>query len=219
MLFALRQPAILLGLVLGFAASMVVLTAVQARIVGIKRGLADSVHPRTWIDPYSGVAALLGGLGWAPRPEVRRGFGRSQQRTLWLLALAAVLVPAVFAAAGIAGFLADGGTTAELSHIDSSDVIFGTLHGPHVLQMCLGFAVECIALSVASIVPIPPLATGVAVWTQFPKSPGARQAAYRVLEEQWGVGILMFLMLPIFNLTSLLVVILAPLFDDILHAI
>jgi hypothetical protein len=220
MLFALRQPSTLLGLVLGFAVSMIVLTAVQARIAGIKRGFTDSLHPRTWIDPYSGVAALLGGFGWAPRPEVRRGFGRSQQRTLWALAAAAIVVPLVFAAAGLAAYLANGGSRGFLKAVGSVDFIRGSYPAPsHVSGILLGFSIECIALSIASIVPIPPLATGVAVWTQFPKSPGARQSAYRVLEEQWGIGILMLLMLPIFNLASLLVVILGPLFDDILHAI
>lgn len=198
---------------------MIALTAVQARIAGTKRGLAATFHPRAWIDPYAGVAALLGGFGWAPRPEVRRGFGRPVQRTLWWLAVSAVVVPLVFAAAGLAGYFADGGSAQALKSVDSSAFIFGTQQAPHVIEICLGFAIECIALSIVSIVPLPPLSTGVAVWTQFPKSPGARQTAYHLLEEQWGIGILMLLALPIINLTSLLIVILAPLFDDIVHAL
>jgi hypothetical protein len=221
-LFALRQPATLLGLLLGFAASMIALTAVQARIAGIKRGAAATFHPRTWIDPYSGVAALLGGIGWAPRPEVRRGFGRDPRRVLWILAVAAVVVPAILAAVGFAAFFAANGPKAALKVIGSSDVIFGgSIVGLLTTgqQVALGFAVECVAIAVLSVVPIPPLATGVAVWTQFPKTPGARRTAYHLLEEQWGIGILMVLMLPIINLTSILVVILSPLFDDILRAV
>lgn len=221
MLFALRQPATLLGLVLGFVASMIAVAGVQGYLAGNKRGLRELFAVRTWLDPYAGVAALLGGAGWAPRPEIRRGFGRDPRRTVWALAVIAIVVPAALAAGGLAGYLAVGGTHAGLLLLGSPSVLYGTQFITHSVtqRILLGFGVECLLTAVLSVVPIPPLATGVAVWTQFPRTAGARRSAYHLLEEQYGIGIVLVLMLPLINSQALLVAILGPVLDDILHAI
>ena len=100
MVYALRQPAVLLGMVLGFLLGVVLRAVVQdaaasglrrrrLRTVGASRGRGWSPR-RGWgayLDPYGTVAVALSGVGWGKRPEPR-GRGRSD---LWNL-VAALLV-------------------------------------------------------------------------------------------------------------------------------
>jgi hypothetical protein len=228
-LFALRQPATLLGLVLGFAAASVALTAVQSALTRSPRGRRQYFQPVGWIDPYGAVAALLAGVGWVPRPEIRRGFGTSTRRTAWLVAVAAVVVPAALAAAGLAGYLAAGGSRPLLALLGSFGVTEGSvtvLHGSQPIadsvaqRVCLGFGMECLAMGLLSVVPVPPLATGVAVWSQFPRTPGSRRLAYRLLEEQWGIAvILVFVLIPLVGQEPALLALVGTLCDDILRAL
>ncbi len=229
MLFALRQPAVLVGLVLGFAATSIAVTLVQGLLSGPKRGLRQRTQPRFWLDPYGAVAALLAGVGWAPRPEIRRGFGSSTRRTAWLMAVVALVVPAALAAAGLAAYLGAGGTRFALSVLGSLSVDSGSvtvLHGSqHIAsafgqKVALGFAMECLAMGLLSVVPIPPLATGVAVWSQFPRTPGSRRLAYHLLEEQWGIAvILVFTLIPLVGQEPALLALIGTVADDILRAI
>lgn len=229
MLFALRQPATLLGLLLGFAAAAFALAVTQGLVAGTTRSLRQAAQTRNWIDPYGAVAALLAGVGWAARPEIQRRFGRDPRRTAWLLAVIAVVVPAVLAAAGFAGYLAAGGNRSLLSILGSFGVTSGSvtvLHGSQPIahsfaeRVTLGFAMECLAMSLLSIVPIPPLATGVAVWSQFPRTPGSRRIAYHLLEEQWGIAvILVFTLIPLVGEEPALLALIGTICDDILRAL
>jgi hypothetical protein len=160
-------------------------------------------HPRAWLDPYSAVAAVLAGIGWAPRPQVRRGFGRSQNRQLIVVAVVYFAVPAVLGAAAIAAYVADVGRDV-LPVIDSLTILHLPKFGEHYVQaiapgfldkVALGFGIESLAIALLSLVPIPPLPTGVAAWTTLPRKPGARQMAYRLLEEHWGIAALLILIL------------------------
>jgi hypothetical protein len=228
-LFALRQPATLLGLLLGFAASSIAVTAAQRLATGSQRGPGRAIQPRIWLDPYGAVAALLAGVGWAPRPEIRRGFGRPAIRTAWVVALVAVVVPGVLAAAGFAGYLAAGGTRTLLGLLGSLGVTSGSvtvLHGSQPIataadqRIALGFAAECLAMGLLAVVPIPPLPTGVAVWSQFPRTPGSRRLAYRLLEEQWGIAVILVLtLIPLVGEEPALLALIGTVGDDILRAI
>lgn len=160
-------------------------------------------HPRSWLDPYSAVAAVLAGVGWAPRAEVRRGFGRSLHRRLWTVAAICVVVPAALGAAGIAVYAALAGR-GGLAVMDSLVVLHMPAHGDLFVRLvapttaekvALGFGLENLAIAVLNLVPLPPLPTGVAAWTQLPRTAGARRLAYHLLEEQWGVGLLLVLIL------------------------
>jgi hypothetical protein len=202
-LFALRQPATLLGLVLGFVVSLIALSGATRLLDRNSRFPAPFWHPRSWLDPYSVVAAVLAGAGWAPRPEIRRGFGRSQNRQLWKVAVVTFVVPAALGAGGIALYVAAVGHDL-LPALSSILILRMPDHGELVVQLfaptfaakvALGFGVECLAIAILSLIPIPPLATGVAGWTALPKKPGARQLAYRLLDEHWGVAALLILIL------------------------
>jgi hypothetical protein len=202
-LFALRQPATLLGLVLGFAVGMVALSGATRLLERNSRFSAPFWHPRAWLDPYSAVAAVLAGTGWAPRPEVRRGFGRAQQRQLWTVAVISVVVPAALGAAGIAAYAVSAGRgglkvmdSLVVLHMPTNGNLFVQLVAPTTLQkVALGFGIENLAIALLSLVPIPPLPTGVALWTALPRTPAARRLAYHLLEEHWGVGALLVLIL------------------------
>jgi hypothetical protein len=211
---------VLLGLVLGFAVSMIALSAATRLLDRNSRYSAPFWHPKSWLDPYSGVAALLAGVGWAPRPEIRRGFGRSQSQQLWLFALVSAVVPAVLGAAGIAAYVAMVSIDA-LPFVDS----FSVLHGIQVVaittgqKIALGFGIESLAIAILSLMPIPPLPTGVAAWSTFPKSPGSRQLAFRMLEEHWGIAaILVLFLIPLGGDGPLLLVLVTTISDALIHA-
>ncbi|MGN6474184.1 MAG: hypothetical protein ACTHK4_11135 [Mycobacteriales bacterium] len=178
-------------------------------------------HPRAWLDPYSAVAVVLAGTGWAPRPEVRRGFGRSQNRQLWTLAAVSVVVPAALGAAGIALYAASAGRVA-LPYVDSLSVLHGSQGVAFSFgqKVALGFGIENLAIAILNLVPIPPLPAGVAAWTALPRTPGSRRLAYRLLEEHWGIGaVLVLILLPLGGgyQTPLLALITA-IADAIVHA-
>jgi len=184
---------------------------------------------RLWLDPYGAVAALLAGVGWGARPQIQRRFGRDPRRTAWLLALVAVVVPAALAAVGFAGYLAAGGSRTLLSLLGSAPFASGSvtvLHGSQGIatsfaqRVALGFALECLAMSLLSVVPIPPLATGVAVWSQFPRTPGSRRLAYHLLEEQWGIAVILVLtLIPLVGQEPALLALVGTISDDILRAL
>jgi hypothetical protein len=218
MLFALRQPATLLGLVLGFAVGCFLRAALQQAIIGGLRSTRRLRDTRLWVDPYGVVGALLGGMGWSTRPEV----SRFRARQVWLMVVAAVVVHGVLTAAGLAGYLAAGGTRLFFPFISSIDVIHGTqLFLPNVAQqVCLGFGIENLACGLLALVPIPPLELGVALWSTLPKSTSARRMAYRVLEEQWGVAIILVLMLlPLAGQQPLLLKLIGDIADRVVHAL
>jgi hypothetical protein len=222
-LYALRQPAVLLGLLLGFAAGMIALSAATRALNRNSRYPAPFWHPKSWLDPYSAVAALLAGVGWAPRAEVRRGFGKSQHRQLWTVAAVSFAVPAILGAVGVALYASAAGRT-WFAVFQSMWVIHGEDPMPLVAptfaeKVAIGFGIENLAIAILSVVPIPPLPTGVAVWTVLPRTAGARQTAYRLLEEHWGIAALIVLFLiPLGRQGPLLLVVVTDIVDAILHA-
>jgi hypothetical protein len=223
-LFALRQPATLLGLVLGYAVGLIALTAVVRRFErATQRGLRGARpfwHPHTWADPYAGVAAALAGVGWAPRAEIRRGFGSSERRRLWTVAVLSVLVPGLLAAAGFAAYAAS--TSSDLlAYFSTIPVLHGTqfLADTTLRRVELGFGTENLALAALSVIPIPPLATGVALWSTAPRSPGTRRLAAHLLEEQWGIGaVLVLLVVPLAGEQPALLQLVASIGDAIIRA-
>lgn len=202
MIYALGQPSILLGLLVGFLVGVPLRAALQrlvSRPGGLRRRgrLAAVGHRRTrlgwpgYLDPYGAVAALLSGVGWGPRIEARR-----TPFTDLLMLLSALAVHAALTALGLAGFVAAGGELAQLTGLDVSTVLHGSVHtGVFLRDLTLGFAMINMACGVLALVPIPPLELGVILWSRLPRSPQARRVAYHVLEEQWGVAVILVLLL------------------------
>jgi hypothetical protein len=205
-LFALRHPAVLLGLVLGFAVGVVLRAALQQRLAAGGGGLrgrrlrrVGAGRPRqpwtTYLDPYGTVAAVVAGVGWGARVPHRTTRGL---RALTPVAVA-VAVHAVLAVAGFAAYRAASGPLVLGHGVSLSDV----LHGGYALggtaaQVAVGFAGENLACGLLALVPIPPLELGVLLWSRLPTTPGARRFAYHLLEEAWGVlVVLVGLLLPL----------------------
>ncbi len=223
MLFALRQPAVLLGLALGFALGCFLRSTAQRAFVGgsrsTRRGrLQLAKAPQSWLDPFGTVAALLAGIGWSPRPVLSRG----KPRQLWAMVAIAVVVHGLLAAAGFAGYLGAGGVRQVFPFIST----IGVLHGSQIVtnnfiqRVSLGFAIENLGCGLLALVPIPPLELGVALWSTLPRSPGVRRLAYRVLEEQWGIVVLLVLLLvPLAGEQPTLLQIVGSVADRIIHAL
>jgi len=200
-LYALRHPAILLGLVIGFLLGVVLRAALQQRVVtGRKLRVAGASRApaRPWtsyLDPYGTVAAVISGAGWGARvpPRSMRG-----ARALGPLAVALV-VHGVFAAIGFATYRALSGPPVLGYGVTVSDVLHGSLAlGSAAAQIAVGFAVANLACGLLALVPIPPLELGVVLWSRLPRTAGARRFAYHLLEEAWGIVIVLVgLLLPL----------------------
>jgi hypothetical protein len=91
---------------------------------------------------------------------------------------------------------------------------------PQLQRLTLGFAVESLACGVICLVPIPPLPLGVWLWSALPRTAGARRFAYHLLEENWGILIvLVLLVIPLGGQEPLLLSLVGDVVDPILHAL
>jgi hypothetical protein len=103
---------------------------------------------------------------------------------------------------------------------------FDVIHGHQLIvasfvqRFALGFAVESLACALLALVPIPPLPLGVWLWSVLPRSDGPRRLAYRLLEEQWGIlVILVLLVIPLAGQQPALVALIGAVADPIIHAL
>jgi hypothetical protein len=212
-IFALRHPAVLLGLLLGFLFGIALRAACERAVavggtslrrrgrlrpVGssrLRRGWTPAAGWGTYFDPYGAVAAVISGTGWGPRPQLRR---TGKATDLWVL-IAALAAHAVLAAAGLAAYTAAGGHVSDFGSGDLSSVLHGSAtSGKFAKDVSGGFAAINIACGLLALWPIPPLELGVLLWTRLPRAAGARRVAYHLLEEAWGVAVtLLFLLLPL----------------------
>jgi hypothetical protein len=200
-LYALRHPAILLGLVIGFLLGVILRAALQQRVVAGRRlrvaGASRGPRPpwTSYLDPYGAVAAVISGAGWGARvaPRSMRG-----ARALAPLGVA-LGVHAVFAAVGFAAYRALNGPPVLGYVVTVSDVLHGSVAlGSTAAQVAVGFAVVNLACGLLALVPIPPLELGVVLWSRLPRTAGARRFAYHLLEEAWGIVIVLVgLLLPL----------------------
>lgn len=214
MIFALSQPAALLGLLLGFLVGIWLRATIQRSVASRRRTVASAswaparrgfrrrlraVGPGSGrrslavaLDPYGTVAAVISGAGWGPATPARPG-----RRPGPLPLIVAVLVHGGLAGAALAVYVVTGGLRELLQVVDLSAL----LHGNDVSilsvgqRVTLGFAATNLACGLLALVPIPPLEAGVWLWSRLPRSPGSRRIAYHLLEEAWGVAVLLVLLL------------------------
>jgi hypothetical protein len=234
-IFALRQPAVLLGLVIGFILGTVAVAWAQRAIAGSQwrlrrrrglRPLGGSARrgrrpASTLLDPYGVACAVVSGIGWGPRPPAPTGLRKPGPGPL----IVALVIHGILAAAGLAAYLAAGGHRQLL--IVPSDVLFLVVHGSPIVsgesvaaQILLGFAMVNVGCGLLRLVPIPPLEMGVLLWSRLPRSPGSRRLAYHLLEEPWGIAVLIVLLLvPLAGEQPLLLKVLSELADPIVHAL
>jgi hypothetical protein len=139
------------------------------------------------------------------------------------MVVVAVIVHAALAAGGLAAFVALGGHRSGLAL--PFPTTLSVVHGQQIIapsfaqRVALGFGVENLACGLLVLLPLPPLELGVALWTVLPRSAGTRKWAYRFLEEQWGIAIVLLLMVIPLGGTPLLLRLVVSLSDQILTAI
>jgi hypothetical protein len=210
-IFALRHPAVLLGLLVGFLLGVVLKASLQrglasgfsfrrARLRPVRAGGGRSFPQPSagwaaYLDPYGTVAAVLSGVGWGARQQARRS-GRGSD---FAMLLAALVAHGALAVAGFAAYNAAGGDYRIFSVIDATSVLHGSgTFGRFGMDVAAGFGMVNLACGLLALLPIPPLELGVILWSRLPRSPGSRRFAYHLLEEAWGVAaVLLFLLLPL----------------------
>ena len=201
MLFALGHPLALLGLALGFVVGILAVGAVQSRSAGV--GPHNS-HQRVgglvarYVDPFGAIAAALGGVGWAAPIEIgrfRRGAARRRLIRTLLLAPVTHLALAVTGCAALAGL----GHLTVLRLVDTRFALHGLYGLPFLQLTVLGFVVVNLTMALLHVIPLPPMAAGRILFLLAPQTPAWQRAAYQLEDNNWGVGLLIGLSLPLFS--------------------
>lgn len=195
MLFFLDQPrtllAIAVALLIGVVAHGVVQTLVASALGDrVPRSLGRaSPDPRRHFDAFGTVVMIIAVVGWGrpvPLTEPRFG-GRGRYVAAVLSGAATNLVIAYLA---LAGYAIAGGdrTVLGLGLADS----FGA-------ELLFTIAVVNTLLAALSLIPLPPLDGARVLWILAPRTEGWRKARYYLEEQNYGLGIVFLLMLPIFG--------------------
>lgn len=197
MLRVLDQPAVLLGLVLSFVIGVYLGSAAQALTA---RALGDPMPVRGgWLKPspkrhvsiFSAVALLIVGWGWAEQTPMNDRW-RARRYHVATAVLVRPIVYALLCLAALAvlrvqetltGVALDGGNPAIETR------------GGFLPDMTFAMAVGFAALCVVSLIPCPPTDLGRAIFTLGPQSMGWQNARYQLEERNWGVGIVLVLIL------------------------
>ncbi len=197
MLYALPQPLLLVGLLIGFVVGGVAHALAQIAAAGRRDRLATggrrTADPRRQLDVFGAIAAAIAGVGW-PRPLETDQHRLGSRGRLTLVLLAGPAANLVLAVAGYAALLATG-APAGLPVAGVSDVLLGRLATPAAAAVPLGFATVNLAMAVLSVVPLPPLVGGRLLFAYAPRTSGWRNAEYRLVDQNWGVGIVLVLLL------------------------
>jgi hypothetical protein len=196
-LLALGRPPALVGLVLGFLVGVFVVGVVQTRMARVRGPRASLGH---FVDPFGAIAAALGGVGWGVPPEVGRWRrGPARRRAIRLL-LAAPITHLALAAVGFAALTALGDRV--YAAVDPRIVLYGVPSGSGLSFLALtvlGFATVNLTMALLHVIPLPPMAAGRILLLVAPQTPGWQKATYYLEDNNWGIGILLALSLPIFS--------------------
>ena len=220
MLYSLGDPLSLVLLLIGFALALTVHGVVQALVAsrfGDRRPVEEgrgSLDPRSHLDPFGAVAALIAGVGWAkpvdPPDRRRRGpmvavliSGAVADIVLGLLTLLALrLVVGPVAGLGSYAVLLQQGVNAD-------DLL---------AQVLLLLGLSLLFFGALALVPLPPLPGGRLLFGLAPQTSGWQKAEHQLVERNIGVAVLLALLLiplggPLPLLPTLLDTVLAPAID------
>jgi Zn-dependent protease len=210
-IFYLGQPSVLLGLALGLVTAVLVhnlAQALAARSTGdpaARMARQLTADPRRHFEPFGIIAMVVAGLGWG-RPvaltEPRRG-GRVGRyiATLLIGPLAAVALGVVYLG------------------------LFALLRGDALVdpgflaRVILTAGVVSFGVAVLHLVPLPPLDGARIMWALAPPTPGWQKARYNLEEQNYGLGALIVLLLPIFGNRGLVARIVDAVTDPIVRLV
>lgn len=201
MLFALGEPVAFAALVFSFLLA-IVLRAVAIRVTARAVGLADrrdSIAPRLRedIDPFGGVAAAIGGMGWGKMltvDDVPRYQGRGKAIAVFA---AGPIVCIVLSQLLLLGY-ALAYPSNVLSIIGPADVLLG-IGLPIAHQVWLSIAVGLLCFGILALIPVPPL-DGFGILYSAVTKPGQALQWMRLWFEDKNIGVLVLLVLCIFPL-------------------
>jgi hypothetical protein len=151
-----------------------------------------------FVDPFGAIAAALGGVGWGAHVESGR-FRRGPARARLIRALlAAPVVNLALAALGV-GTLAALGHLGVLVDLDTRFALHGLYRGPLLDLTIVGFLVANLTMALLHVVPLPPMAAGRILLLLAPETPAWQRARYQLEENNWGIGIMLALSLPLLS--------------------
>jgi hypothetical protein len=183
---ALVQPVALVGLLLGFAAAVVVRAVVQHMVAnrGPFARRQPAFEPRRDIDVFGVVAAVLGGTGWG-----RRAGDRPSTAVLFA-GPGAVLLASQLAFA--AYWLLGGDSLLPRLYV-ASDVFRGVPSGESWERILYSFAMSLLCFGLLALVPLPPLdGWGLLASRMGPRpGPGFAKTQHWLDEQNIGVVILL----------------------------
>jgi Zn-dependent protease len=202
-LFAIAQPAALLGLLVAFLLALT-LRVFAMRLTARALGLADRrtpllLNPREDIDPFGAVAAAVAGTGWGRAVDIDvmpRWAGRGRKATV---VLAGPLTPLVaglitLTAYGLAypGWSLFGRVSRVLRGVDAPSLAAEFL-------LSLGAGLLCFGL--LNLIPLPPLDGFALLWVSMRHIGAAGERARHWLVDN-NVGVLILLLMAFFPFTS-----------------
>jgi hypothetical protein len=197
-LFFLAKPAVLLGLLIAVVVGSYLGTAAQAltaRALGDPMPMRDGwlkPQPKRQLSVFSGIAVLLAGWGWAEQVPMNDRW-RARRFHVVTAIMARPLVYALLCLISIIGLRATSVGIFQPSLGGTQPVIetTGGFGATLLLAMAVGFA----ALCVISLIPCPPTDLGRVIFTLGGQTMGWQKARYQLEERNFGVGIVLGLIL------------------------
>lgn len=227
MIFLLREWVALLGVAVGLLAGCLAHNLAQAYAARAARDPASrlsrstSPDPRRQLEPFGVIAMLVSALGW-PRPvELSEPRRRASRGRYFALLAAGPLATLVLGVLFLTLFKVAGGEVAPfnlgLAHL-------AALQNELPVRYCLLVAgVTCLRLTILELIPLPPLDGARVMWAVAPQTAGWQKARYNLEEQNWGLGILLVLMLPLFGGRALIVAIVdavaGPIFELVMQLV
>ena len=196
MIFQLRQPIVVLAMIIGFVIAVLVHNLAQAtvgRMLGdpvVRMGRRKVLDPKREFEPFGIIAFVIGGIGWGNQVPLAEPRNRGRKGR-FMAALAAGPIADVLVGLGaIVAFaaLTDGGRADGLSRVADPG---------HTVLAVAGFV--CVAMGALHLIPLPPLDGARLMWALAPPTPGWQKARYNLEEQNYGLGALVIFSLPLFG--------------------
>lgn len=207
MIFHIGEPVVFVGMGIGLIIAVLVhnlAQSVAARQWGdpvARMSRRRLVDPKREFDAFGIIAMVIAGLGWGRPVELAEPRGRGGRKgrylTILLLGPAADLVvgsACVAAYAMLTGAGPQGSRRlAAGANVNAGYTVLGLV------------GVLCIAVAFLYLIPLPPLDGARIMWALAPPTPGWQRARYNLEEQNYGLGALVILSLPLFSGEGLIV--------------
>jgi hypothetical protein len=243
-LYALRFPLSFAVLAVTFVAGLCARGFTQRLLTGQRRPAwarrltrrRSLLWLRPFVDPYGGVGAVLGGLGWGAPLDAGDGRGRVRPRTVAAL-LAGPVVLGGLGVVALIGFrmlfgqLAGNEPLGPRPVLDATHGSLAAIGGQHIHYFLAGHSlgygalalllagIELLAMGVLAILPMPPLDGGRLLFALVPRTGGWHRARYRLEEDNWGALIVLVLTFPLRNGAPLIMPLMDAIIDPIIRAL